>query len=364
MEYRKLPHGEEKVSIIGICSSSIGAAGEKETEKTVALAIENGVNYFDMAAGDATPFSAYGRAVSGCRDKVYFQVHFGADYSSGKYGWTLNLDEIKRSVDWQLKALKTDYIDFGFIHCIDEETDLKTAVAHGTIAYMEELKRHGVIRHIGLSSHTPAVVQKVLDMHIINMLMFSINPAYDYRHGEFAIGSGNERSALYRRCEAEGVGISVMKAFSGGQLLDAKTSPFGQALTEYQCMQYALDRPGVVTVLPGVRGREDLKRILGFLEASESEKDYSVVGEFTPKESVGTCVYCNHCQPCPKGLDIGLINKYYDLALAGDSLAVDHYNHLAVKASDCVECGHCDSRCPFKVKQTDRMKEIARFFER
>lgn len=108
MEYRKLPHGEEKVSIIGIGSSSIGAAGEKETEKTVALAIENGVNYFDMAAGDATPFSAYGRAVSGCRDKVYFQVHFGADYSSGKYGWTLNLDEIKRSVDWQLKALKTD----------------------------------------------------------------------------------------------------------------------------------------------------------------------------------------------------------------------------------------------------------------
>lgn len=362
MEYRKLPHGEEKVSIIGIGSSSIGAAGEKETEKTVALAIENGVNYFDMAAGDATPFSAYGRAVSGCRDKVYFQVHFGADYSSGKYGWTLNLDEIKRSVDWQMKALKTDYIDFGFIHCIDEETDLKTAVAHGTIAYMEELKRQGVIRHIGLSSHTPAVVQKVLDMHIIDMLMFSINPAYDYRHGEFAIGSGDERSALYRRCEAEGVGISVMKAFSGGQLLDAKTSPFGRALTEYQCMQYALDRPGVLTVLPGVRGEEDLKRILGFLKASEEEKDYSVLGTFTPKEAAGVCVYCNHCQPCPAGLDIGLINKYYDLAQAGDVLAKDHYNNLSAKASDCLDCGHCDSRCPFQVNQTQRMKDISDYF--
>ena len=85
-------------------------------------------------------------------------------------------------------------------------------------------------------------------MHILDMLMFSINPAYDYRHGEYAIGSGDERAALYRRCEAEGVGISVMKAFSAGQLLDAKTSPFGQALTEYQCIQYALDRPGVLTV--------------------------------------------------------------------------------------------------------------------
>ena len=58
---------------------------------------------------------------------------------------------------------------------------------------------------------------------------------------------------LYRRCETEGVGISVMKAFSGGQLLDAKTSPFGRALTEYQCIQYALDKPGVLTILPGVR---------------------------------------------------------------------------------------------------------------
>lgn len=362
MEYRKLPHGAEKISVIGLGNSSLGASGEEETEKTVALALENGVNYFDMAAADATPFPAFGRAISGCRDQVYLQVHFGADYRTGKYSWTLDLDEIKRSVDWQLKALQTDYIDFGFIHCIDEEADLETAISHGTLAYTEELKRQGVIHHIGLSSHTPAVVRKMLDMHLLDMLMFSINPAYDYRHGEYAIGSGDERSALYRRCETEGVGISVMKAFSGGQLLNAKTSPFGQALTEYQCLQYALDRPGVLTVLPGVRGRKDLKRVLGFLKATQAEKDYSILGSFTPRESSGVCVYCNHCQPCPAGLDVGLINKYYDLAQTGDVLAKNHYANLNAKASDCLECGHCDSRCPFHVNQTQRMKEIAAYF--
>lgn len=362
MEYRKLPHGKEKISIIGLGNSSLGAAGEEETEETVALALKNGVNYFDMAAGDATLFPVYGRTISSYRKQVYLQVHFRADYRSGKYGWTLDLDEIKHSVEWQLKALQTDYIDFGFIHCIDEELDLETAIAHGTLAYMEELKRQGVIRHIGLSSHTPAVVQKVLDMHLLDMLMFSINPAYDYRHGEYAIGNSDKRSALYRRCEAEGVGISVMKAFSGGQLLDAKTSPFGRALTEYQCIQYALDRPGVLTVLPGVRGQADLKRILGFFKATEAEKDYSILGTFTPQESVGVCVYCNHCQPCPAGLDIGLINKYYDLAQAGDVLAKDHYANLRAKASDCLKCGHCDSRCPFHVNQMQRMKEIFAYF--
>ena len=153
-----------------------------------------------------------------------------------------------------------------------------------------------------------------------------------------------------------------MKAFGGGQLLNEKTSPFQRALTEYQCIQYALDKPGVVTVLPGIRGREDLKRILGFLEASPEEKDYSVIGTFAPQDAEGICVYCNHCQPCPAGLDVGLINKYYDLAQAGDVLAKDHYMNLEKTAKDCIGCGHCDSRCPFHVEQVKRMEEIREYF--
>ena len=202
----------------------------------------------------------------------------------------------------------------------------------------------------------------LLDTGLLDMLMFSINPAYDYRHGDYAIGSVDERMVLYRRCEAEGVGISVMKAFAGGQLLNAATSPFRRALTEYQCIQYALDKPGVLTVLPGVRNREDLRRVLGFLNASPAERDYSVLGTFAPQDAEGVCVYCNHCQPCPAGLDVGLINKYYDLAQAGDELAGNHYDALEKKASDCIGCGHCVSRRPFHVVQTQRMQEIAAYF--
>ena len=158
------------------------------------------------------------------------------------------------------------------------------------------------------------------------------------------------------------MGISVMKAFSGGQLLNAGTSPFGKALTKYQCIQYALDKPGVLTVLPGVRNCEDLKDILGFITASPEERDYSVLGTFAPQEAEGVCVYCNHCQPCPAGLDVGLINKYYDLSLAGDELAKSHYANLDKKAGDCIGCGHCDKRCPFHVEQSQRMKTIRDYF--
>ena len=362
MEYRKLPHGEERISVLGLGSSSVGAAGEAEIAATVELALEQGVNFFDLAAADAAPFPVYGRVMAPVRDKVYYQINFGANYQSGTYGWTTDLETIRRSVDWQLSALKTDYIDFGFLHCLDEEGDLRQVVEGGVLEYIQQLQRQGVVRHIGLSSHTPAVAQKALDLGVIDLMMFSINPGYDYHHGDYAIGGAEERMALYRRCEAEGVGISVMKAFSGGQLLSDQTSPFGRALTEYQCIQYALDKPGVLTVLPGVRNRADLTRLLGFLDAPPEERDYSILGTFTPRDAAGVCVYCNHCQPCPAGLDVGLINKYYDLSRAGDALARSHYATLDRHAGDCVGCGHCDRRCPFHVDQTGRMKEIAAYF--
>lgn len=363
MEYRENRRTGDKISVLGLGNSSIAEAGEKEGIETLNLAFENGINFYDMAAGAAACFPLYGKAFEGIRDQVIYQVHFGADYTSGNYGWTTKLEQVKRSIDWQLTHLKTDYIDYGFIHCLDEESDWDSYIENGVLDYIQDMKKQGIVRHIGLSSHTPSLVQKAMDTGLVDMVMFSINPAYDFHHGQYANGTADERMSLYRRCETEGVGISVMKAFSGGQLLDAKTSPFGKALTEYQCIQYALDKPGVLTVLPGVRGRQDLERVLGFVTAAEEEKDYSVIGSFTPQDAAGKCVYCSHCQPCPAGLDVGIINKYYDLAKAGDTMAAGHYQKLDKKADDCIGCGHCNSRCPFHVDQMARMEEIKAYFK-
>ena len=118
----------------------------------------------------------------------------------------------------------------------------------------------------------------------------------------------------------------------------------------------------MLTAVPGVQTLEHLDTLLVFLNASAEEKDYSVIGSFTADTVIGTCVYCNHCQPCPAGIDIGLVNKYYDLALAGDAIAANHYDKLSVKADACLHCGHCENRCPFHVKQEDRMDAIKRYF--
>ena len=363
MKYRINRKTQDSISEIGLGSAYLFEAGMKDGVAALETAFEGGINYFDLAAGDGASFPIWGEAFSGVRKDVLYQIHFGADYSAGTYGWSLDLDTVKRSVDLQLKQLKTDYIDYGFIHCQDELSDWETYKKNGVYDHVLELKRAGVVRHLGLSSHTPSVIHKIMDEVDVDMLMFSVNPAYDYGQGEYAHGSVDERSEVYRRCEKEGVGISVMKPFSGGQLLDEKQSPFGKALTEYQCIRYSLDKPGVLTVLPGAKNADEIKSLLAYYDKSDEETDYSVISTFAPPQASGKCVYCNHCKPCPAGIDVGLVNKYYDLARAGDALAAEHYRTLGVNAADCVGCGHCDSRCPFSVRQSERMQEINEYFK-
>ena len=365
MEYRQLPHGTptEQFSEIGLGLGGIGQTPADEIEAIIRKAIDHGINFFDLCTAGAT-YAPFGRAIAGKRDKVFLQMHFGAVYNeNGEYGWCRDFDTIKKTFLWELETMGTDYADFGFLHCVDEDADFDTLCEIGVLDYLKELKAQGTVRHIGFSSHTPSVAHRILDTGLVDMMMFSITPANDIEKGDdYGVGSVGERFALFRRCAKEGVGISVMKPFFAGQLLSAEHSPFGQALSHVQCLQYALDRPAVLTAVPGVQTMEHLDEVLRFLSATEEETDYSVVGSFTVDTISGTCVYCNHCQPCPAGIDIGLANKYYDLAMAGDVIAANHYTKLGVKADACLQCGHCDSRCPFGVKQTARMAEIANYF--
>ena len=363
MRYRIHKRTGDRISEIGLGSAYMPETPLSEAIPALRRAYEGGINYYDLAAGSGKAFPMYGEAFSDVRKNLFYQIHFGADYSKGTYGWSLDLNTIRRSVDQQLRELRTDYIDYGFIHCQDEISDWETYRKNGVFSFIRQMKEQGIVRHIGLSSHTPSVIRRIMDETEIDMLMFSINPAYEYGQGEYANGSADERAGIYRRCEVEGIGISVMKPFSGGQLLSAEQSPFGRALTRYQCIRYALDRPGVLTVLPGAQSMEEVEMLLQYENQPEEATDYSVISTFAPPQASGKCVYCNHCKPCPMDIDIGLVNKYYDLARAGDRLAVRHYQTLQKNAADCVQCGHCDSRCPFSVHQSERMQEIRAYMD-
>lgn len=367
MEYRKLPKGNEMISVLGIGLGGIQQNSDEVIQAMISKAIANGINFFDLCCGAKNVFLPFSKAIENCRENVYFQLHFGAVYDpiTSEYSWSRNLKEIKDTFTWEMQILNTSYVDFGFLHCVDEINDFEELQKNGVFDFLKTLKQNHIVHHIGFSSHTPSVANKLLDTGIIDLMMFSINPAYDCELGdELGIGNYKERQELFLRCQREQVAISVMKPFFAGKLLDAKTSPFKQELTIHQCLQYALDRPAVLTCLPGICSLHDLEELLSFNHATKEEKDYSIIGKFNIESFEKNCVYCNHCQPCPRHLDIGLINKYYDLAKVHDQLAYEHYDKLTKKASDCIHCKHCDNRCPFHVHQSARMLEIAKFFKK
>ena len=160
-----------------------------------------------------------------------------------------------------LARLGTDYIDLGMIHFVDEETEFHRIMEGEFFAYVKEQKEKGVIRQIGMSTHNPRVGKVAGLSGKIEMILFSVNPAFDllppsedmntYFVDTYEEGLGGihpERAALYRICEQQGVGITVMKGYAGGRLFDAKTSPFGVALTPVQCIHYALTRPAGASI--------------------------------------------------------------------------------------------------------------------
>ena len=106
MEYRNLPHGGEKISVIGMGTSVVGEQAEKVIVDTIRYALDSGVNYIDLAGGHASIFSACGKALEGRRRDAMLQIHFGADYTTGAYGWSTRLETVKRSIDWQLTHLR------------------------------------------------------------------------------------------------------------------------------------------------------------------------------------------------------------------------------------------------------------------
>ena len=222
MQYRVNQRTKDQISVIGLGTAYLPEAGMKEAVDALQYAAENGINYFDLAAADGKAFDQFREALSDVRKQVLYQIHFGADYSKVTYGWTLDLDKVKRSISWQLEHLKTDYIDYGFIHCQDELSDWETYQRNGVLDYLLGLKQSGVVHHIGMSSHTPSVAQKILDTGLVDMMMFSINPGYDFHHGDYARGGVDERTELFRRAQRDGVGITVMKPFSGGQMSAAR----------------------------------------------------------------------------------------------------------------------------------------------
>lgn len=380
MKYRTLGKTNLVVSEIGLGGEWFNGLTPEESKKIIDTADENGINYIDIFMPQAPTRDNIGAALEGRRERFIIQGHLCTVYEDEQYMRTRDIEKTKASFKDLLARLRTDYIDVGMIHYVDSEDDFKTVFEGPIYEYALELKEKGIIRHIGMSSHNPHIALKAVEKGYIDVLMFSINPAYDmeasdtdiYDLMEFKgmekghLVADEARQKLYSLCESSGVAITVMKPLGAGTLLDAKSSPFGVAMTVPQCIQYALDRNGVKVVIVGCHTVQEVLEAVKYYDLSNEERSYSHI--FASGNSIhmtGRCMYCNHCQPCPAHIDIAAVTKFLDLALQQESVpetVMEHYKSLPAKADDCLMCGKCESNCPFGVNIRENMKKARSVF--
>ena len=380
MKYRDLGKTGLKVSEIGLGAEWLERHSKEETIEVINHCENQGINILDCWMAEPNVRTNIGYAIKGKRDKWIIQGHIGSTWQNGQYVRTRDLNKVKPAFEDLLIRLQTTYIDLGMIHFVDESKEFDEIMNGEFFQYVQELKNKKIIHHIGISTHNPLVAKKAALSGIIEVILFSINPAFDVlpptenisdyfveSYDEQHKGIAPERAELYKICEENQVAITVMKGYAGGRLFKEETSPFGVALTAIQCLHYALTRPSVASIMVGFDTIQQVDEAVAYEKATLEEKDYSVILAKAPRHSYyGQCTYCGHCAPCPKGIDIAMVNKYYDLASMHEDIPAtlnEHYKNLSANASHCIECGACETRCPFGVKIIDKMQKAITIFE-
>lgn len=379
MQTRRLGKTGLQVSEIGFGAEWLERHPEEEGVELIHYAADAGINILDCWMPDPKSRDIIGLGIRDDRAHWYIQGHLGSTWKNGQYYRTRDLAYVRPAFEDLLTRLQTDYIDLGMIHYVDSEEEWEQILHSDYLSYVMELKKTGVIHHIGLSSHNPKVAVKAAESGFVEMIMFSVNPAFDMLPASEDIdtmfaerfdaglkGIDAARAHLYSVCEQNDVGITVMKGFAGGRLFDEKRSPFGVCLTPVQCIHYALTRPAVASVMVGVEIVEQLEEALAYEGATAAERDYASVLAGAPKHAyMGQCTYCGHCAPCTVGINIALSNKFADLAeMAGEVPAsvAAHYKAMDVTAGACIACGDCEPRCPFDVPIIERMEKTEELF--
>ncbi len=368
------------MSVIGLGCEGFMHKSNEEVVEFIDKAHKSGINFIDFFSPDPSGRSVLGNAIKDMRAEWIIQGHLCSYFENGQYVRTRDLKKVKLGFEDLLTRLQTDYIDIGMIHYVDDMKDFDIVFKGEIIEYAKKLKSKGIVKHLGISTHNPLVGIEAVKTGLIDVILFSINPCYDmlpptenvldlwddksYEKPLFNIDP--IRQEFYELCERENVGIDVMKAFGGGDLLDEKMSPFKVALTASQCIHYCLTRPGVDSVMAGCKTIQEIDDTMHYISATNAEKDFSNVLSNVPNHTFkGKCVYCGHCAPCTVGISVADVNKFTDLCKAQGEVPEtvrEHYKALQHHASECIECGACMSNCPFAVNIIAKMKEAVKVF--
>lgn len=336
MEKRILGKTGLEVSLIGFGGIPIQRCNQWEVDEIIENLIEEGVNFIDTARVYTNSEEMLGEAL-----KQWGRENFYLATKTPK----ITYEDVMADVKTSLGELQTNFIDLYQFH------NPKTMQAYETImrsdsgyAALVTCQEKGLIKHIGITSHSYEVLDRALDEGNFDTIQFPYNIVE------------NRGDTLFEKANAKNVGVIVMKPLAGGAFLN----------TNY-ALRWVAENPNVSTLIPGMASvRQVLANTaigndftpLNPEERKSLEADAKALGKTF-------CRRCGYCAPCPQGIDIPMqfiVEGYYrryDL----EEWALDRYNSFAANASDCIQCGECEPKCPYDLPIRDMLKKTRELFD-
>ena len=333
MEYTVLGKTGLKISRVGFGGIPIQRVSREEAKPLIAQLVQAGVNYIDTARGYTVSEEYLGYALEGFRDQFVLATKSMARTK----------EAMEKDISISLQNLKTEYIDLYQVHNPSAK-DLEQVIAPGgALEALEAARTAGKIGHIGITLHSVELFQKALELPWVETIMFPYNIVE------------TQAEELIARCAEKNIGFICMKPLAGGALENATLA-----------IRYIMQNPNVDVVIPGMAEEKEITQNIAAaldkspLSAQEQEEIEKI------RKTLGTefCRRCNYCAPCTAGINIsgsilfeGYFNRY-DLK----DWAYDRYMAMPVRADACVDCGVCESRCPYNLPIRKMLKRVDETF--
>ncbi len=311
----------------------IQRVSDDQAVSVVQAAVELGVEIFDTARGYTNSERRIGLALQKTSQPVILSTK-SANRTEKIY------DDVQES----LRQLQVKKVQIYHLHNVSKTEDYEKVMAPGG-AYqgLQKARAEGLIDHIGLTSHSLDILERVLKEDRFEVVM----ACYSFLEPDAA-------HRILPLARATDVGVLTMKPFSGGVIEDA-----GLAL------RYVLSTPDIVPI-PGSETVEKVRENWKIYaeERPLSEADQDRVQQVRQQFDRQFCRRCDYCQPCSQGINIQLMMGIKSVIRRfGNPDEIAWVKGLAEKARDCTECGECLPRCPYQLPIPELIKKNLEWYD-
>lgn len=333
MEYVTLGRTGLKISRLGFGGIPIQRIDAEQSKALMDAVRAAGINYIDTARGYTVSEELIGEAIDGHRDEFVLATKSMARDKAG----------MARDIEISLKNLRTDYIDLYQIHNCPPAQLEQVCGEDGALAALREAKAAGKIGHIGMTAHSLETFEKALELDWVETIMFPYNIVE------------NQGEELMAKAKEKNIGFIDMKPMAGGAIEDPELA-----------LRYICANPNVTVVIPGMYSPAEVAQNAAAAASTApfTAEEEEAIRKIRQELGTNFCRRCGYCAPCTVGINIpncfvfhGYLSRY-----GLQDWAIDRYDSMPARAGDCIECGLCETRCPYHLPIRTMLKKVAADF--